>query len=160
MTAPTPTTHRIIWFTVPGIPHGKTAGKHITRKAKSGQLVSGKALNPKDRSWYLRVQHAASTQVPPELLRPIDLPLRLIVVAWWPCARPLKRGTRPAEWKATKPDTKNILAGVEDALEGILFTNDSRLVDSRCLKLYAPQGEPARTEVHLRTVWPIEAEEI
>lgn len=52
----------------------------------------------------------------------------------------LEAKIRPAK----KPDLKNILAGVEDSLEGLCYQNDSHIVEHTLLKWYA---EKPRVEV-------------
>lgn len=50
----------------------------------------------------------------------------------------------------TKPDLKNYIAGVEDAIEKVIYNNDSQVVELECYKYY---GDPPRIEV---TVIPLE----
>ena len=54
-------------------------------------------------------------------------------------------------YPVTTPDTDKLSRLVRDALKAVLYTDDSRIVEERMLKLY---GEPARCEV---TVWVLEA---
>ena len=50
----------------------------------------------------------------------------------------------------TKPDLKNIIAGVEDALEKVLYENDSQVVEYGASgKWY---GDPPRVEVELAII--------
>lgn len=37
----------------------------------------------------------------------------------------------------TKPDSSNILKGVEDALNGVLYKDDSQIVRTHVVKMYA-----------------------
>lgn len=138
--------HDLVAFEVPGLPAGKQRAKIVHR---GGHASMAKREGTKE--WYARVRLAAREAGVP--LR--DGPQALWVVAIWPCPNPYadrtvkRKGGRPAAWKPTKPDGKNVLAGVEDALEGIAYPNDSRLVDTRCTKLYAAQGQPGTTWVLL-----------
>jgi Holliday junction resolvase RusA-like endonuclease len=49
-----------------------------------------------------------------------------------------------------KPDIKNIIAGIEDALEQVIYDNDSQIVEyDSCGKWY---GDPPRVEVSLSVI--------
>ena len=51
----------------------------------------------------------------------------------------IQRKSNQKNWKypETKPDRTNLLKPIEDALEGIVYTNDSRIVDGRVTKVFA-----------------------
>ncbi len=78
---------------------------------------------------------------------PLDCPLRLLITAW----RTRPRTKKNEVWADTKPDYDNIEKLIGDALEGILWVNDSRIVDGRCLKRYAPAGIPGWIELDVST---------
>ena len=46
-----------------------------------------------------------------------------------------------------KPDRDNVMKSLQDALEGILFRNDSLICDGRVQKFKAAVGEHAHVEV-------------
>ena len=48
-----------------------------------------------------------------------------------------------------KPDSKNILAGAEDALEGLCYQNDSHIVEHNLYKWYA---EKPRVEIEVKEI--------
>ncbi len=78
--------------------------------------------------------------------RPGDLwdgPLRMEIDFY--LQRP-KSTPRTRLYPTTKPDIDNICKAIWDSLEGILYTNDSRIVESIARKLY---GDPPRVEVKL-----------
>lgn len=78
----------------------------------------------------------------------LDGPLRVDVVAYVPIAE-----SKPKKWKADalagrvrpvkKPDGDNILKGISDALNLIVWVDDSQIVDARVRKYYsdAPRVE-------------------
>jgi Holliday junction resolvase RusA-like endonuclease len=74
---------------------------------------------------------------------PLDCPLCVVITAWR--TRPKTRAKDV--WADTKPDYDNIEKLLGDALEGILWVNDSRIVDGRCVKKYAPPGVPGWIEL-------------
>jgi len=50
----------------------------------------------------------------------------------------------------TRPDLKNIIAGVEDALKGVIYKDDSQIIDfGDSGKWY---GDPPRVEISIRKV--------
>lgn len=75
--------------------------------------------------------------------RPLDEPLRLEIRAY----RSRPRRKVEVLFPATKPDYDNIAKLIGDALEGVLWVNDSRIVDGRVIKLFAEKGEPGRIEI-------------
>jgi Holliday junction resolvase RusA-like endonuclease len=74
---------------------------------------------------------------------PFDGPLRVRIRAF----RTRPKSKRSEIYADTKPDADNIQKLIGDALEGILWTNDSRIVDVRCQKLFAPKGKPGWIEI-------------
>lgn len=64
----------------------------------------------------------------------------------------LQRGKsipKKREYPETKPDLDNLLKCLTDAMEGIIYTNDSRIVDEAVGKRY---GDPPRVEVYLEEI--------
>ncbi len=76
---------------------------------------------------------------------PLDCPLRLLITAW----RTRPKTKKHEVWADTKPDYDNIEKLIGDALEGILWVNDSRIVDGQCIKKYAPAGVPGWIELEV-----------
>lgn len=52
-----------------------------------------------------------------------------------------------------KPDLLKLARGIEDALTGIVWRDDSQIVSERLFKMY---GEPARVEIQIREILPNE----
>ena len=48
-----------------------------------------------------------------------------------------------------RPDTKNYLAILEDALEGVVYEDDARIVTHSLRKRFAEEGTPERVEVRI-----------
>ena len=70
----------------------------------------------------------------------------------WPKSRQRVRTPMVAAWCVVKPDASNLVKIVEDALNGIAYTDDAQVVKTYAQKRYVPQGQPAYTLVE---VWPL-----
>jgi Holliday junction resolvase RusA-like endonuclease len=122
-------------FIIPIEPSGKkearrTLGGHVytdegTRKAM--ELISD----------HVRVQYRGE---------PLDEPLWIEIKAY----RSRPKGKAGELFPATKPDYDNIAKLIGDALEGILWVNDSRIVDGRISKLFVREGERPRIELKVK----------
>lgn len=58
------------------------------------------------------------------------------------CYRPRTKSAGKSFWAPTRPDWDNYGKLIGDALQGILWVEDSRIVDGRVLKLYADEEGP------------------
>jgi Holliday junction resolvase RusA-like endonuclease len=76
---------------------------------------------------------------------PLDCPLQVKIMAY----RSRPKSKRTEVYAATKPDYDNIEKLLGDALEGILWVNDARIVDGRCIKFYAPPEAPGWIEIEV-----------
>lgn len=65
-----------------------------------------------------------------------------------------KRGLRPSapRFPATKPDLSKLVRAIEDALTGIVFSDDARIVWQRVEKLYADDGVAPHAEVEIEVL--------
>lgn len=91
---------------------------------------------------------------------PMHMPLFLKIDFFFP--RPSnkrwKKQAMPREWKTTRPDLDNLIKGVKDALSGVLWTDDSQVVDLRVGKFIVAgmwlegvyQQEPVGCEIVVR----------
>lgn len=130
-------------FTIPGEP----VAQGRPRFARMGSFV--RTYDPKEsRDWKATVKQFAIAAG----AAPIPGPLRLEVVAVF--TRPLtsyrKRAPRGPEPKTTKPDLSNVLKGIEDALLGIAYLDDSQVAEIVARKLVGGQGEAPATTVTVR----------
>jgi len=110
-------------------------------RARTVRLPNGiiKSYTPKKTaSWEEAIRAAALEHRPEKLL---DGPLALEATFYR-----LKPKSKPKKYlyPDTKPDLDNLIKSVKDALEGIIYTNDSRIVDEVVRKRY---GDPPRVEV-------------
>ncbi len=119
-------------FTIPLEPEGKKEARHT----RGGHVFKHSAT----RSSMQEIASIIRSQYPGEAL---DGPLRVWIIAY----RTRPKSRKGAVYADTKPDYDNIQKLIGDALEGILWVNDSRIVDGRCVKLYAPRGKPGWMEI-------------
>jgi Holliday junction resolvase RusA-like endonuclease len=104
--------------------------------------------NPKSRDWKTTVSQTAAEQFRGELLDgPLAVEFTFRVVR--PKGHFGKRGLLPSapEFPAVKPDLLKLARGVEDALTGIVWRDDSLIVDEVLAKRF---GEQAGVEIVIR----------
>jgi Holliday junction resolvase RusA-like endonuclease len=116
-----------IRFTVPGKPVAKQRARNV--RTKSGLNLT---YTPKETVTYENYIRLAALPYKPETLLDGPIYLRLHVYVQRPksCRR---------FYPATRPDLDNYIKTVEDALNGIIWTDDARIVDIVASKRY---GEP------------------
>lgn len=106
--------------------------------------------NPKAKLWQSIVGTAALAEVGGGfslLDGPLSVEMNFYLVR--PAGHMGKRGLRPsAPTRPTvKPDLLKLARAVEDALTGILYADDARIVDEHLHKFYVDQDASARVEV-------------
>jgi len=126
-----------IRFTVYGLPVPKARARTVRRP--NGQISS--FTPPRTVRWEENIAAQAMPYLPAE---PLDCPLAIEAVFYLP--RPQSR--RKADMLPDrKPDWDNLAKSLTDALEGLFWTNDSRVTDAVIRKRY---GTPPRVEVVIR----------
>ncbi|RYZ83149.1 MAG: RusA family crossover junction endodeoxyribonuclease [Proteobacteria bacterium] len=78
---------------------------------------------------------------------PLDMPLSVV----YRCYRARPKSDRKSKWPATKPDFDNYAKAIGDALTGIVWVDDSRIVDGQVIKLFAEEENP-RIEIIVTTL--------
>lgn len=114
-------------FFVPGVPVGK--GRPRVTKL-------GVAYTPaKTRAWEKAVAWEAIAAMGGRA--PMEGPLALEAEFQFEVPRSwTKRRKAEAHWKVSAPDTDNLLKAATDGCNGVVFADDSQLVDVRAVKLY------------------------
>jgi Holliday junction resolvase RusA-like endonuclease len=134
----------VIAFTVYGIPKPK-------ERARTVDLPNGRhiTITPEQtRDWETSMLGQALAHRP---ATPLDGNLSLAL--WFYLPRPQSKANRQKyPYPNVKPDFDNLEKCI-DALEGVMWTNDSRIVDSETHKRYADDGPP-RVEVRIGEVQP------
>lgn len=130
-------------------PAGSKRGFVIKDKNTGKQRAIITDANGKSRDWKTHVAQAAGEQYKGELLRgPIQV--AMLFVKPRPKSHYTSKGTltksAPREWIG-KPDVLKLSRGVEDALSGVVYADDSQIVTEVLQKRF---GEPARCEIEIR----------
>jgi len=115
-------------FTVPGVPVGKGRPRFVK--------ATGRAYTPaKTASYESLIAYAASQAM--RGATPIDAPVGIKVQAVFPIpASWNKKKKAAAHWHTSKPDGDNILKALGDALNGIVWTDDSQVARTSIAKVY------------------------
>ncbi len=135
-----------IYFVVYGKPEPAGSKRGFAFKRKTGGTgVAISDANPKSRNWKNEVSHRAAECYQGELL---DGPLFVSFVFHVPRIKGHfgKKGLKPTapQYPAGRPDVLKLARGVEDALTGVVWRDDSQIVQETLAKRY---GEPSRVEI-------------
>lgn len=150
---------RIVAFDVLGSPAPKGSGRAMLVGGKAQHVPSGSGPNAKAmKSWDSAVRASAVAAVGRVDAPPfVGLALRLTIV--WRMRRPaghyVAKGRNAGQlrpgaprWPITKPDGSKLLRQTEDSMTGIVWDDDSRIVEWFLRKRYAlPGWEGAHIEV-------------
>ena len=115
---------------------GEAVGKQRPRVTRYGAYTPAKTVK-----WEQSVAMQALPHKPRELFD-CALHVELIFIITRPKSAPKKR-----LYPETKPDLDNLTKAILDALEGIIYTNDSRIVRKNLEKVY---GSPPRVEICIK----------
>lgn len=135
------TTYR---FTVPGEPVAKARPRAAMVGGKARIYTPQKTVRFEERV----LLHAKQAGV-----KKIDGPIQVRIVAWWewPKAKWRKREPRLAAWRWNGPDADNIAKACLDGVQP-LMGDDRQVAVLHIQKMYAVQGEPARTAIEIRAL--------
>jgi crossover junction endodeoxyribonuclease RusA len=142
----------MIAFSVPGLPATQGSKRYIG----NGRFIDSCKRLP---AWRSLVAHMAS-QVNDSALIDGAISLSIKFVLPRPKGHYGKKGLRPAapKYPTGKPDLCKMVRAVEDALKGVVWTDDSRVVVyDRVIKVYADnQGEFIGAHVQIMEVEKLE----
>lgn len=115
-------------------------------RARTVRLPNGKikSFTPKKTARWEDVIRLTALEHRPEKLLDGPLALEATFYRLKPKSKPKK-----CKYPDTKPDLDNLCKSVTDALEGVIYTNDSRFVDKVLKKRW---GDPPRVEIVIREV--------
>ncbi|TPV96139.1 MAG: RusA family crossover junction endodeoxyribonuclease [Myxococcales bacterium FL481] len=138
-------------FTVHGTPQPKGSKRAFIMKGKKGKKprASLAEANEKAKPWMQQVSQAAGEAMGDRDL--IDGPVELSVVAYMPRPKGHYRTGRFAGQAkpsapllhTTRPDLFKLVRGIEDALTGVIYRDDSQIAHARATKLYTCGGAHA-----------------
>lgn len=131
----------MIRFTIPGNPLSKGMPRAFVLEGHARVFTPTSS-----RDWMLLVKRIAQDVAE----KPLIGPVALWITCWFtmPKDKMRKRIHTPGSWKATKPDLKNLMAGIEDALKGVAWLDDSQVAMAVLRKRICPQDDQVpQTEV-------------
>lgn len=124
-------------FTIPGEPQGQ--GR--PRFARRGKRV--KTYDPeKSRNYKAFVGLIAADAVKAQEWQYAEQPLKLSIVVYLSIAKSKSKKFKKAALDGTerptkKPDLSNVIKGIEDALNGLVYKDDSQIVELSVKKYYS-----------------------
>lgn len=127
-------------------------GRELARRANGSPMIAVVDDNPKSRDWKNAVASAAREAYSGPLLRG---PIKLTLAFFRP--RPkghfgsngLNKNGRESPRPISKPDLLKLTRGVEDAITGVVWADDSQIVYEVLEKSW---GEPARVEITIEEI--------
>ena len=134
-----------IAFVVPGTP----VGKGRPRFARQGSFV--RTFTPEKTATYenlVKVKAEQAMDGRPMIEGPVEVSIRLIVPP--PASWSQKKQREALDGRifpTSKPDIDNVVKGIFDAMNNIVFLDDKQVVELTVRKLYA---ERAEAEVEVR----------
>jgi crossover junction endodeoxyribonuclease RusA len=129
-------------------------GIPIPQGSKTAFVVKGRAVvtdgkkGPALKEWRMAIAWEARKWLSETNTAPIDGPIKLAVTFYMP--RP-KSAPKRVLFPATRPDLDKLTRAVGDALAGIIYTEDSRIVDIVVSKRFAVNSAP-RAEIAVEAV--------
>ena len=140
----------VIEFTVNSIPVAQPRQRHSVMNFGGKSVVRN--YTPKNdpvNAFKAAVQLAASQAYQG---KPLDEPLQMSVVMVFPRNKGLMWKTKPMPRlpKDTKPDWDNLGKSLCDALNGLLYRDDSLIYDAHIVKIIAAGDEQPHVRVRIR----------
>lgn len=128
-----------ITIDLPGAPQGKGRPRFRVVRTKSGATFGNAYTPAKTRSYEALLQAAAVKAMGRRA--PIDGPLIVVVRAFMPIPPSWPKRRRNDAFAGVifptgKPDVDNMMK-VVDALNGVVWKDDSQIVDGRVIKVYS-----------------------
>ena len=134
-----------IYFEIPG--NAQAQGRPRAGKTKRGKVVM---YDPKESREYKSYVRLIASQHRPRKLLEGQLEVFIKIYRQMPKSMTKKRKQAVMEGlhrPITKPDVTNIAKGIEDALNGIIYKDDSQIVDLHISKYYSDRP---RVEVQIK----------
>lgn len=144
--------------TIEVIGHPSPKGSKTARfNAKTGRAWVVDKDHDALKSWHGMVAQAAQAAMAAQSVEPfVDLPLAVIVSfrVQRPGGHYGKSGLKASapKWPHKGVDLDKYVRGAMDALEGVVFENDARIVQCAACKVYALLGEPEGATITVRSL--------
>lgn len=130
----------LLRFRVKGVP---------VAQPRATQVGHGVAFVPRDHAvhgYRLAVALACKEAIQEPMMFPVRGPVQLRVLFALPQLVSQQDQTW-ASWASTRPDTSNMVKAVEDALNGIVYLDDSQVVHIEAAKIRCAMGQQPFTQV-------------
>lgn len=109
--------------------------------ARAGKAGKVQFTPARQRNFMQVVRSLASDAMRGRPLFDGPISLKVTAVYTWPTTATKKRRAAPdGAWKTTKPDGTNIQKLPEDAMNGIVWTDDARIAEWSGSKVYGPKS--------------------
>ena len=127
-----------IMFTVPGQPHGKGRPRFARRGNFVKTYTDAKTSSYEDQIRFYALRAMGSSE-------PLKTALEAFIYVRLPVPKsyPKKRAEAclsGSEWPCKKPDLDNIVKSYMDGMNGIVYVDDSQVVEIHTTKVYAETG--------------------
>ena len=120
---------------------GKPMAKQSVKFARIGNHV--RAYQPtKVTNYQAYLKMTIANYMVAHKLRLIErgIPVCLEIIAYWEYPKSFSKKKRESTiWKVTRPDTDNISKPIKDAMNGIVYHDDSQVVYEKIQKLYSEE---------------------
>jgi len=127
-----------ITFTVPGPPHGKGRPRFARRGNFVATYTDAKTSSYEDQIRFYALQAMGSSK-PLETALEAAIYIRLPVPKSYPKKR-VADCLGGLEWPCKKPDWDNVAKSVCDAMNSIVYVDDSQIVECHVRKVYASEA--------------------
>lgn len=125
----------MIEFTIPGTPKAKQRARVVFNK---GRVF---AHTPKETVlWENWIRFNAAKYAPKQLLNGA---LEVQVIFWLPRPKSL---SKKIQYPIKRPDLDNLIKSCIDAMQGIIYTDDARIIRQFAFKIF---GDPPRVDVKI-----------
>ena len=128
-------------FTIDGEPQGKGRPKTRVHQGRSGRAFAQVYTPAGTRAYEQRVIEAFRLKYPDHKVWERGFPLAMLLKAYCPIPSSTSRVKREQMYDGLilptkKPDADNILKIVCDALNGVVYEDDTQITDIRLIKVY------------------------
>ena len=140
-----------IEFTVPGKPMAQPRQRHRIAGGKNGmQFVQNFTPSKSPVQTYKAAIQLAAAAVydGPPLSNPVSLEMTFVMPR--PKSKTWKTKPMPRYWHTITPDSDNLAKAVQDALNKMLWADDSQICQMVVKKVVASGDEQPRTEIYVK----------
>lgn len=132
-----------IAFHVPGIPAPGGSKKFVGLSKKTGRAILVDDAGKRNKDWRSAVAWAGKAAMQGRPLLDGPLKARFEFIMPRPKCHFGTKGLKPSApaWPTVKPDALKLTRSSEDALTGIVWTDDAQIVKEEIEKRYAAPGE-------------------